>query len=168
MSRSKRGSTSSRPRGEPRAKIKRSNAGLAEQPGQTAIFARIHDVVRQIPEGCVATYGQVALIAGAATPRIVGFAMGALPNGSDVPWQRVINSQGRVSLRRDGGRAPEQARRLRAEGVLFDRLGRVDFETVGWTGPAWDWLQDHGFDIDEIILRSRNIRRRGAWVRWHF
>lgn len=138
------------------------------QPGQAAIFARIHDVVRQIPKGYVATYGQVALIAGVATPRIAGFAMSALPNGSDVPWQRVINSQGRVSLRREGGRAPEQARRLRAEGVLFDRLGRVDFADVGWTGPGWDWLQDNGFDIDEIILKSRKIRRQGPWIHWHF
>ncbi len=134
----------------------------------TDAFERIYKIVRQIPAGRVATYGQVALVAGAATPRVVGFALAAVPPGSDVPWQRVINSGGRISLRREGGESPEQARRLRAEGVVFDRLGRVDFAEVAWPGPSWRWLEENGFDIEAITLRSAGRRREGAWRRWRF
>lgn len=131
-------------------------------------FERIYKVVRQIPAGQVATYGQVALLAGAATPRVVGFALAAVPPGSDVPWQRVINSGGRISARREGGESPEQARLLRAEGVVLDRLGRVDFAEVAWAGPSWRWLEENGFDIEAITLRSAGRRREGAWRRWRF
>ncbi len=131
-------------------------------------FERIYRIVRQIPPGRVATYGQVALIAGAATPRVVGFALAAVPPDSGVPWQRVINSEGRISLRKEGGESPEQARLLRAEGVIFDRLGRVDFGEVAWPGPSWRWLEENGFDIEAITLRSAGRRREGAWRRWRF
>ncbi len=133
-----------------------------------ALFDRIYRVVRQVPRGQVATYGQIALVAGAATPRIVGFAMAALPNGSKVPWQRVINSQGQVSARKDGGADWQQRRRLEAEGVRFDRRDRVDFAAVAWPGPSLRWLQRSGFDIEEIALRSQRRRRAGAWCRWRF
>ena len=64
--------------------------------------------------------------------RIVGFAMAALPVGHDAPWQRVINSQGKVSPRRNGEGELTQRRRLEAEGVLFDARGRVDLDRYGW------------------------------------
>lgn len=64
-------------------------------------YERIYEVVRLIPPGRVATYGQVASIVGNCTARMVGYAMAALPPGSDVPWQRVINAQGKISLRAD-------------------------------------------------------------------
>jgi methylated-DNA-protein-cysteine methyltransferase-like protein len=119
-----------------------------------------------VPRGQVATYGQIALIAGAPTPRIVGFAMASLSDGSTVPWQRILNSQGQVSARKDGGADPEQRRRLEAEGVRFDARDRVDFAAVAWPGPTLGWLVRNGFDIDEIAQRSRARRRTGAWCRW--
>lgn len=142
----------------------------AGQPSaaSTELFERIYRVVRQVPRGQVATYGQIALIIGAPTPRIVGFAMSALSDGSKVPWQRVINSQGQVSARKDGGADWQQRRRLEAEGVRFDAKGRVDFASVAWRGPKLQWLARNGFDIEEIALRSQRRRRTGAWCRWQF
>ncbi len=101
------------------------------EPPRPGRFARIHDIVRRVPAGRVVSYGMVAAMAGRCTPRMVGFAMASLPHGSDVPWHRVINSQGRISLR-DG--AELQRRMLEEEGVVFDDRGRVDLKRFGWTG----------------------------------
>lgn len=86
-----------------------------------------------IPEGKVMTYGQIARIVGNCTPRMVGYAMAALPNGSDVPWQRVINSQGRVSLRSSGMEDPVQQKLLQAEGIKFDKSGKTDLHIFKFT-----------------------------------
>ena len=93
--------------------------------------------------------------------------MAMLPAGSDVPWHRVINSQGKISLRRHGGADPEQKRRLRTEGVRLDRQGRVDLAAVAWPGPSWQWLEANGYDIESLILRSQAKGKRGAWVNWN-
>ncbi len=93
--------------------------------------------------------------------------MATLPAGSDVPWHRVINSQGKISIRRHGGPDPAQKRRLRAEGVRFDRQGRVDLPAVAWFGPSWQWLEANGYDIESLILRSRSKGKHGAWVNWN-
>jgi len=94
-------------------------------------YDRIWATVKQVPPGFVSTYGRIAELCGAATPRVVGYAMAALPDGSDVPWHRVLNARGEISLR--GGTGPRKQRRLlRAEGVRFDRRGRVDLEEFGW------------------------------------
>ena len=66
------------------------------------VYGRILDVVRQVPQGQVATYGQIAMIAGDCTPRMVGYCLAALDPVSDVPWQRVINYKGMVSPRSNG------------------------------------------------------------------
>lgn len=102
-----------------------------EPDGRWQAFYR---VVRRIPKGRVATYGQVADLAGYPRhARQVGYALFAL-RGSEqrVPWQRVINSRGEVSQRS----APEGDRLQRAilesEGVVFDRGARVDLERFGW------------------------------------
>ena len=108
-------------------------------------YERIYLVVRAIPPGRVATYGQIAAIVGDCTPRMVGYAMAALPPGSDVPWHRVINAQGKISLRADGGGAVEQRKRLEAEGIHFDQEGRVNLRRVQWPGPSLEWLLEHGF-----------------------
>ena len=104
-------------------------------------------MTRQIPSGIVSTYGQIAGIVGrGCTARQVGYAMAAL-KGSDksVPWQRVINSQGKISLRRDQGGA-RQRQLLEAEGVEFDTEGRTDFSRFGWDGPDWEWLEQNRFN----------------------
>ena len=95
------------------------------------LYPRVYALVRQVPPGFVTTYGELARQLG-CTARAVGFAMAALPAGHDVPWQRVINSRGRVSPRADGDGSAIQQMLLEAEGVVFDELLRVDLERYGW------------------------------------
>lgn len=99
-------------------------------------YARIYAVVRKIPRGRVATYGQVAELAGLpGHARQVGYAMAALPDGSAVPWHRVVNAQGRVSPRRDEpGGSVMQRIRLEQEGISFDATGRIRLADVRWSG----------------------------------
>jgi methylated-DNA-protein-cysteine methyltransferase-like protein len=142
------------------------SGATAEKKPARELEARIYQVARQIPVGQVATYGQVALVAGANSARRVGRAMATLPADSDVPWHRIINSQGKISVRRQGGPDPEQKRRLRLEGVRLDRQGRVDLPAVAWPGPSLQWLEVNGYDIEDLILRSQRKGRHGAWVNW--
>jgi methylated-DNA-protein-cysteine methyltransferase-like protein len=87
---------------------------------------RILDVIRRIPLGCVSTYGAVAEAAGLpGRARLVGYVLRACPLSDGVPWHRVINASGRISLRR-GSDASEQRRRLIREGVEIDAMGRID------------------------------------------
>jgi len=100
-------------------------------------FDRIYAVVRRIPRGRVATYGQVATVAGLpGRARQVGYALAALRSGSAVPWHRVINAQGRLSLERTApGGGVVQRQRLEREGVAFDG-GRISLERFGWKPRA--------------------------------
>ena len=109
-------------------------------------YDRIYAVVRQIPPGKVATYGQIAAIVGGCTARMVGYAMAATPAGSGVPWQRVINAQGKISLRANSPGAALQRHLLEEEGVCFDGQGRVDLTRDRWPGPDLAWLLEHGYD----------------------
>jgi methylated-DNA-protein-cysteine methyltransferase related protein len=93
------------------------------------VFPRIYAIVRQIPSGRVASYGQIAKIVG-CTPREVGYAMAAIKS-EDIPWQRVINSQGKISLSEQAGGA-QQRQLLLDEGIQFDEKGRVNFKVYGW------------------------------------
>ncbi|HZT81153.1 MAG TPA: MGMT family protein [Gemmataceae bacterium] len=96
-------------------------------------YARIYAVVRRIPRGRVATYGQVADLAGLpGHARQVGYALHALLEHSRVPWHRVINSQGRVSLRSQSGSHQLQRFLLEAEGVRFNTEGRVSLSQFRW------------------------------------
>ena len=93
----------------------------------------IHRIVSEIPRGRVATYGQIAKLAGIhGQARRVGYALSALPNGSPVPWQRVVNAKGEISLRAQSGAENLQRELLRAEGVRFDRNGRILMERFQW------------------------------------
>jgi methylated-DNA-protein-cysteine methyltransferase-like protein len=109
------------------------------------LHARICAVVEQIPPGRVASYGQIASIVGNCTARMVGHAMASLPHGSGVPWQRVINAQGRVSPRGDQHSSQTQRLRLEEEGVHFSSSGSVDWRSVRWAGPPIEWLLEHGY-----------------------
>jgi methylated-DNA-protein-cysteine methyltransferase-like protein len=102
-------------------------------------------VVRRIPPGKTASYSQIAAIVGGCTARMVGYAMAATPSGSGVPWQRVINAQGKISPRGDGMGAEVQRLLLEEEGVRFDQHGKVDWAQVRWDGPGAEWLIEHGF-----------------------
>ena len=95
---------------------------------------RVYAVVRRIPPGKVATYGQVARLAAPCTARMVGFALAGTPKDSDVPWQRVINRMGKISPHGAGFGSAMQRALLEEEGVQFDAEGRVDFDKVGWDG----------------------------------
>jgi methylated-DNA-protein-cysteine methyltransferase related protein len=96
--------------------------------------AAIYAVVSRIPAGRVATYGQVARLAGIpGHARLVGYALSALPDGSRVPWHRVVNAQGEISPRGNGsGHDQLQAVMLRREGVRFDRKGRIALGVFRW------------------------------------
>ena len=95
-------------------------------------YARIYEVVRRIPRGRVATYGQVAELAGlAGHARQVGYALHALPDGTTVPWHRVLNARGTLCLRRSAGQITQRIR-LEREGVRFDAGGRIQLERLRW------------------------------------
>ena len=100
-------------------------------------WARIYAVVRRIPAGRVATYGQVAELAGLPRQaRLVGYALSALATDSPIPWHRVVNAEGRVSARAQGpGGTLLQRLRLEQEGVGFAGGGRVSLERFRWA-PA--------------------------------
>lgn len=100
----------------------------------SSLYERIYYWVRQIPAGKVATYGQIAKITGHCTARMVGYAMAALPEGSNVPWQRVINHKGEISRRAHGESHIYQRRLLEEEGIIFDSCGRVNLKKISWNG----------------------------------
>jgi len=101
-------------------------------------FERIYAVVRRIPSGRVATYGQVAALAGLpGRARFVGYALAALPDRSGVAWQRVVNAQGRISPRGEGPDwALLQRAMLRREGVRFGRTGAIPLTVFRWRPRA--------------------------------
>lgn len=98
---------------------------------KNSLYQCIYSLARQIPPGYVCSYGRIAQLAG-CTARTVGFALAALPVGNDVPWQRVINSQGKISLRADGQGNMLQRDLLEIEGVTFNENQCVDLNVYGW------------------------------------
>jgi methylated-DNA-protein-cysteine methyltransferase-like protein len=93
----------------------------------------IYAAVRRIPMGHVATYGQIARLAGLPhQPRLVGYALHALPSSTAVPWHRVVNARGMVSVRSDGTASLSQRLLLEREGIVFDARGRLSLERFGW------------------------------------
>ena len=102
-------------------------------PKDRPLYERIYTVVRQIPLGKVASYGQIAHIVGGCSAQMIGFAMAGLKPRADVPWQRVINAQGKISPRIGFG-SLLQRELLEEEGIEFDAEGRVNFERFGWLG----------------------------------
>jgi methylated-DNA-protein-cysteine methyltransferase-like protein len=116
----------------------------------------VWDIVRQIPYGQVATYGQIASMIppppGVAPadydklgPRWVGDAMNAVSRVDEptVPWHRVINAKGGISLPEGSASALIQRKRLEAEAVTFDAKDQTDLGRFGWDGPDADWLKEH-------------------------
>lgn len=104
---------------------------MGEPKEVSPAYRAIYDVVRRIPRGRVASYGQVARVAGLPNAaRQVGYALHALPAGSTVPWHRVLNAAGTISLRND--HALTQRMLLLGEEVRFDSRGRVDLDRQGW------------------------------------
>ena len=95
-------------------------------------YSRIYDVVRRVPRGRVATYGQIARLAGLpGHARQVGYALHALATERPVPWHRVINARGEVSRRSEPGSETFQRDLLEREGVHFED-GRVALSRYQW------------------------------------
>ena len=122
-------------------------------PDPSAYNALVYEIVRQVPAGRVVAYGQIAAMipppAGVdpieyarLSPRWVGNAMADCP--ADVPWQRVINSQGKVSPRKNSTSHLTQRALLEAEGVEFDEDERIDWKGWEWDGPPAEWLLTRG------------------------
>ncbi|MDW7755391.1 MAG: MGMT family protein [Brevefilum sp.] len=101
------------------------------------LYQRIYAMVRQIPPGRVTSYGRIAELVGGCTARMVGYAMAALKRGIalDVPWQRVVNAKGKISVHGDGIGNAMQRSILEDEGIQFDESDRIDFSRFGWSGP---------------------------------
>ena len=100
----------------------------------TAFRPRVLGLVAHIPEGRVATYGQIAELAGyPRRARHVGFALAALPPGHALPWHRVINAQGKISIPQDSPSHQRQKELLEREGVVFLN-GKIDLERFGYQG----------------------------------
>ena len=99
----------------------------------TTAFARsVYRIVSKCPRGRVVSYGGVAALAGKPrAARAVGAALRDLPDGSKVPWWRVVNSSGAISTRPNHGPSI-QRKLLEREGVKFSRAGRIDWEKFGW------------------------------------
>lgn len=108
-------------------------------------FERIYDVVKQIPYGKVATYGQVATLAGSKRwARVVGYALHANPDPEHIPCYRVVNRFGEVSKAFAFGGENRQIELLEAEGIEFID-GRVDMKKFQWNRVTFDMMPDtHG------------------------
>jgi len=132
-------------------------------PNPDTFYPLVWKIVKQVPHGVVSTYGQVASMIPAPegidpdahrrlAPKWVGQAMNAVsysdidgkPNAPGVPWWRIINSKGGISLPAGSRAAREQAERLKAEGVVFGPDEQVELGRFGWEGPPQDWLDANG------------------------
>lgn len=94
---------------------------------------KIWQVVASIPAGCVASYGQVAAMAGLArAARLVGRTLKNLPKDTNLPWYRVVNGQGEISLPKASPVYYIQKQQLEAEGVAFNPNGKINLKKFGW------------------------------------
>ena len=120
--------------------------GFSSPPNVAQFQAQVWSLVKLVPPGKVATYGQIASLIppphgmdpkayAVFAPRWVGSAMARCPEG--IPWQRIVNSQGKTSLSSTGG-GNHQRELLEAEGVLFDEHDRIDLKKYRWAGPEND------------------------------
>ena len=92
-------------------------------------YQKIYETILQIPYGKIATYGQIARVVDNCTARMVGYALAATPDNIKIPWHRVVNSQGKISLR---SHEDLQRKLLEAEGIEFDKTGKTSLRKYGW------------------------------------
>lgn len=116
-------------------------------------YQQVYQVIQQIPPGKVTSYGRIALMLGHPNAaRAVGYALSSLKaantpdtyTSATVPWQRVVNSQGRISIHHHEQTAQKQAQMLRQEGVAVDEHGRIDLDIYLWEGL-------HLVELDDIL-----------------
>ena len=133
MAKAKTESSKSKPSDE------RKEGGRQVPEAYERVFEKIYKLVLKIPRGRVMTYGQIArLLDDRYSPRLVGWAMHVTPKDErNIPWHRVINSQGGISTGRVIIQEPNlQKWLLEAEGVVFDDRGRCDLAQYQWSGRA--------------------------------
>jgi methylated-DNA-protein-cysteine methyltransferase-like protein len=115
-----------------------------------SFYEQVYDVVRRIPQGQVTSYGRIAQMLGKPhAARAVGYALSALKDrrpgeGEAVPWQRVVNHVGRISIQNRENSARRQAELLRAEGVAVSDDLQIDLRRYLWEGLHW-------VEIDDIL-----------------
>ena len=115
----------------------RTQAGRFGRTRHGSFFDDVYALVRCIPRGKVATYGQIArLLEAPRSARVVGWAMHGNPHGARVPWQRVVQRGGGLSPTVCPGDPGRQRRLLEREGVAFRLDGRIDMERHQWTPTA--------------------------------
>ena len=122
-------------------------------------FTYVYRLVSQVPKGKVVTYGQVAALLGAPrAARAVGTALRYLPRplSRTVPWQRVINASGGISIRGDVYRVDEQRWLLESEGVEFDRYGKVNLKKYQWAGPKQK-IKTPKWEMDLVRFNKQDL-----------
>lgn len=130
-------------------------------------YEMVWEIVQQIPTGRVSTYGQIASMIPPPEgiddedykrmgARWVGDAMNAVSRMDDpaIPWHRVVNSKGGISLPLESAAANQQRSRLRGEGIAFDMKERIDLEQFGWKGPELDWLAQRGLNAPKPLSKT--------------
>ena len=146
-------------------------ANIAALPDPRAYMALVWDIVRMVPAGQVTTFGQIASMIppppgvderdyARLAPRFVGDAMNAVSwkDEASVPWHRVINGKGEISLPPDTKAAALQRARLRADGVMEGDAESVDLGRFGWEGPPDDWLRARGLQTPKPLRRPPDER----------
>ncbi len=114
-----------------------------------SFFKQVYEVVKQIPRGKVATYGQIAKMLGAPRrSQIVGYALHDNPDSRTIPCHRVVNRFGMVCTGFAFGGAEEQRKRLEAEGVVFEKDGTIDLKKYQWNPEVEGGLTDIGIDFE--------------------
>lgn len=119
-------------------------------PPSPSFNALVYMLVRAIPPGKVLNYGKVAQLIGVSNgAREVGWALSSLTSSREreVPWHRVVNAQGRVSIKGSPPAAAEQRRRLESEGISFDDKDRLDLQQHAWDPAPWE--------VEEILREAR-------------
>lgn len=145
---------------------------MTQNPDPSVFNPIVWEIVRQVPTGTVSTYGQIASMIPVPSdmdaddfrrlaPKWVGDALNAVsfrdldgqPVAPGVPWWRIINSKGGISMPRGSSAAHQQRQRLSAENVHFDARGLVNLSVFGWEGPPQSWLDDHHFTKPEPLRK---------------
>lgn len=108
----------------------------------------VYRLVEEVPAGEVASYGMIASLLPGVTARMVGRALGQLPNGATTPWHRIVNATGAIAPRPS---AAGQRKLLLAEGINFRKNGFVDWSRHRWRGPSPRWFDDTGADYETIM-----------------
>ena len=114
---------------------------MDKRGGPSNFFQQVYSLVSLVPYGRVASYGQIASLLGQPrAARTVGWALHGLPEGSSVPWHRIINNQGRITNSNREDSIQQQRSLLEAEGVVFGPDGRADMSQYRWYGPTFEAL----------------------------